>query len=1541
MSNSAGPLFVDHSDLTALSQALKDNSGQRSTQQHEQRFWASAVAHADNPVQEVMDITLTSPRLINVMSFDTARFPHEIRVQYFDGARWHNLIDRDMGTPLAISIFQSVPAALAKATAVPGHLHPQHSYAGHWESISFRIQPITVQRIRLVLKRSTMGIPPVDVGGFPVPYSLAIMNLQLGYKIASLADVPRTAIRAGALNVRDPFATTDDILGSSVDYSLRTNDASSTLVEGDQAPIWRSEPQPYPHAVVNFYADLRNQLGEPQIIDRIYIDPIRNGSHISLYYSNDLPAGGFDSPSEVLTSSQASLGGGAAIAQGRLALGSYGQDAEVIVDNAAVGLDPALPWWIGIACQPNYGQAVDSNEHPLLETGAFRLSLTSVGILLRTNSGDLLEMPFSYLGRQEIRLIASYDGATLRLRARGTADDQEQRLTLSQPLPSFPVSQIFIGSDGGSLFGNADIKHLVIKEEVLPSDEFLDEPTLYSTVSEFIDTDHPSATRNTLLRFDPANRLIDAAHPSGLFAGVGQKYDSMLWAPVARDYAMERGWMQLPSIRARFVKLEITNLQPEYRDVHIPVGQQVKTFPADVLADYRASQAGSDRSPADREIGAVTQQNMANGLPYADYPIYVSTGGTQKGYTNTQAYVANDYNTAQRLYATMGPDWAYQNWHTPTTAPRFTKTCVHRYAVEAIAQSTKIAYFTGLRSIRFARSIFTGADDSGQYEDVLQDTSTISSSNWIHDAEAESLTSGNAEKAVATSIAYGSGRSVRGLQFAAQQSEPRRMLPDPDFADPQSRNWAFVGDASSGSAGARTAPLIGTVLEVSRAASLGLWEDIKPTYPTWGVIRTSGVTYGQLLNPARQVQTIGGVTSLPLDQPSGGRLYAAARVFANRDLSSPLWVQIVDAVTNVVLAEEPAVVKRDQVTEWSVSYSVGEGGGRHRNSWGSLVGPKGNFWTGFADSFARPAASSLGRMDSGQVWRAAGTGSLVLANSKATVTAIGQSSSVDTATPWGTLSVQLGNTVTAASAAASVLLLDLGSYQLFNDGRIVSKTTNHAPQTITLASNDSLKFEFVLTKSLSASRTPANTVAELTPYALVITRNGSYVATVISARAPSARRAIAGATGQTWSSFTWTPNYAEVPPGTSVNAMPMPGNGALAGDSGSWIDSAGGNWPIDGIWGFTSRASYQSSVPVASAASAGCGVYRDFGQDYGSLVFNVTQLASGVDPTTYFLATLDLQADASLLLRADGALVRADGTILKTGALPAPTASTTTIRFIKTSLLSAAFRTSRSISLSDEQTIIFLQNNSVISTVSGNGLWSGTVRGINGYSDSAGHFTVTEGFGWFSEGAYLATDTRRPSWKDVSRGGTYRYRDLSGANSVNANPICVRVVQKAASSDSWFMDTVDLFHDPISWEFSNDGGKTFAAAVDIRNNPHGVLLFDKPDLTNSANPSQNQLVWRVTAWGPGAWVSHLVIRPWYEGVTQGIPVRSAQSQQGPNLNPWDHYSPVEQDPRFRVWNSPIPRDWWFAYRDLDPTRISDITTQWLTLTLGDALVLED
>jgi len=83
------------------------------------------------------------------------------------------------------------------------------------------------------------------------------------------------------------------LLGSSVDYSLRTNFARNVIGNTDEQAslIWRCEPQPYPRAVVSFYTDLRDPEGKAGRRPD-FIDPINNGAHLSLYYCNQTPVGG-------------------------------------------------------------------------------------------------------------------------------------------------------------------------------------------------------------------------------------------------------------------------------------------------------------------------------------------------------------------------------------------------------------------------------------------------------------------------------------------------------------------------------------------------------------------------------------------------------------------------------------------------------------------------------------------------------------------------------------------------------------------------------------------------------------------------------------------------------------------------------------------------------------------------------------------------------------------------------------------------------------------------------------------------------------------------------------------------------------------------------------------------------------------------------------------------------------------------------------------------------------------------------------------------
>ena len=1112
------------------------------------------------------------------------------------------------------------------------------------------------------------------------------------------------------------------------------------------------------------------------------------------------------------------------------------------------------------------------------------------------------------------------------------------------------IPALSLGSDlAGTVFANVELFDFILKEELLPDEGFLGAPDVYSSVTQFATDDGPSAA-NALLRLDSTNPLISTAYPSGLFGGPAAKYEQMVWTPIPRDYLMQRGWMFLPATKVKFLKMEFTNLQAEYRDVYVPTTQLIKTFPPDVLADF--AQRVKDRSVTADDLGLLTMSSLTSASPYIDFPVFISTGGTQKGYSNTEAYVADDYTSGNRLYQSRGWMWGYQALHSPSSAPRWNKVAKHDYTTELVTSTTKLAYFVGLRRIQFARTVFTGQDDAAQYEDMLIDEANIVSSNWVFDPEHEALSSGDAAKAQAVSSVFGSSRNLRGIQFAAQQSEPAQLLLDPDFADPKYQHWTFIGDAEF-TQSATLSPLVGTVLPVTRSIVTGYWGDIAPLYPTWGDLVAGGVTYGQLITSGRTRQTEGGIASVtPVAQPAGGRLLAAARVVAPADLVSPLWVQIVDATTGAVLAEESAIVRRDQVTEWFTEYTIGEGGTFSPVLWGDLVGPPGTAYPSLADSFGRPNATVLGVMDSGQQWLTGANGlSLTIASLKAKTTVVGQSNYVDTSSPWGSLKVTLGNAITTGTASASVMLLDLGGYKLMNDGRIVSTaTTNATAPLFTPATNDQLRFDFMPTKGVPVGQLPAGGSATLLPYAMVIYRNNNWVATVLTAREFLTLRGIGGQVNQLFSTFVWTPSYAEVPTGTNVVHMPMPSDGSLSADSTYWTASDGSQWFLTGAYAFATGVSYLGAISTATPTATGVSsITRDYVDTFGSFVINITQLAAGVTTTTYMLAILDIDFEnvITTYLRADGAVVSVaqDGTVtvLKSGAVPSPANGTLSVRYVPTSILSSTFKTTYSVQPTHTKALIFVQNGAVQGVFSGGDtLWVSTWRGIVSYNDGAAHFTIHEGMSWSPDASQVALDTRARTWGDVDQNNTLTWGDLAFSQNINTDPVVVQVVQKAASGDTWYMDTLSLFSDPIVWEFSNDGGRSWVPGLDIRNNPKGVLLFPPPSPgASNPNPPQNKLTWRVTAWGPNAWISHLVIRPWYQGLTQGIPPRTAASQQGPNVNPYDHYPPIEQDPRFRVWNKPIPRSWWFAYRDHDPTHISDITAQWLTLLAGDALVLPE
>lgn len=262
------PLFTDRINLDALNGLLMRSPIDSFPQNPIERFWASPERMMDDETDEIFEISLTQPRQMNYLSVETARFPHSITVQVFQGSEWV-----DVGSE---QVVDSNPAYLPPGMQVSGH--PQHSHPGHWRQVSFHLpEALRVISVRFVFRRIP-GTAPKSDATTGVAYSLAMRSLDLGFRVYGLSDVPTEA-----LDGTQPIGATIDPVGSKMEFYLRQQNASGLLESATNT--WKSEPQPINFSVVNLYLDVRDGVDDAQVIDRFFLDPTHPGVHLTIYYT--------------------------------------------------------------------------------------------------------------------------------------------------------------------------------------------------------------------------------------------------------------------------------------------------------------------------------------------------------------------------------------------------------------------------------------------------------------------------------------------------------------------------------------------------------------------------------------------------------------------------------------------------------------------------------------------------------------------------------------------------------------------------------------------------------------------------------------------------------------------------------------------------------------------------------------------------------------------------------------------------------------------------------------------------------------------------------------------------------------------------------------------------------------------------------------------------------------------------------------------------------------------------------------------------------
>lgn len=1213
--------------LDSLVEGLQQNQV-GSTQQSvdTQRFWSTPARAATDTSREVMQITLAAARRINQLEFDVAIFPQDVTVEFYDDQTkvWTACLDASATAPVPISaaVRDSVPGVLPSPQSVSGHLHPQHSFTGHWRTVNFSIKPVSTKNLRILLSRSTLGNTPTNAQAVAIPYSLAIRNLNLTYAITQLGDVPWT--NPGTGEQRDTFASTSDLFGSVVDFSVRVNAATNAIgaTSGSNGltTVWKSEPQPIPWAVVNYYLDCRDSLGAGQTLDRLYLDPLYNGPTVNLYWSNSEPTGAFTANSDPIPPAIAQVNN----AQGITGDVLHFNDPALInsigfvdLDNRGISFDPSRPWWVGGQLNWKFAHGTQNDDHPIIDCKAFTLTWTPQGPLLRTEFGDALLLvtqtaplgvgaadittpgPDPQLGdpnpvflgfdpNTPMTFTAWYDGTDFGVAVRYGRVEFTGSQAVSLPFVQ-DVTTIRIGGWLGASPGvfKGIMQALVIKQDAVLDDDtredFLTNPFPYVLGSTYLGVNDPR-TDNALVRYHPS--LYTPDFPAAMIGGAPDRYADMAWTPIARSYILRKGYMTFSPQRAKYWKLEFTNLSPQPYEVYKPVQKSVQVFPSAMW--QRAVSDTGNVSTAGLSALFPGQNNVytVNTLTQTLDGGQTAIVGTGASSSKTTARIIYDEEARARVGEAYWA-WSFLPTHTTGVTPSFESTGLHTYQVIDYTQVTKIGYMVGLRSVGAYKLNYVATEDAPQYVEMFYDTSNLSAQgNWTLTRD-HLLSSGQSSYSEVKSQPFPSNRVISGVQFAAQQSEPVQLLTDPDLTDPTMASWTVVGDAVLSDSSSQN-PTLDSTRRIDRSEPPMTWGAVAAGYGTYGAFLAQNASYGQIMAGSQVPGEDGGISSTAIALPAGGRVHVAARVTAQEDLTLPLSVQIVDAGTQAILAESDAVVKAGQIVEWYSDYTVGDGVT-------NVPWLYRDFATGYTSpsmvaSFSAANQTTLPPLDTGQswTWPVDGSGnelSLDVVSNAATVTTESQRNWVNTGNPWGTLMVTMG--AMGSSATALVELLRFNPMFLTETGylgnfggippdasRTYVLTTNNTPYTV--VAGDVIRIDFLPTSYVPVGKTDAS-ASPYAQYSMMFWVNGVWKCTRSMSYGLQGQVGLKGRLGQKFTKFNWVPaDYGQLQ-GNIVIGCPRNGNGG-------WIDPTTMQAWADGFTGQSWRVASSNLVSTPTAS---------------------------------------------------------------------------------------------------------------------------------------------------------------------------------------------------------------------------------------------------------------------------------------------------------------------------------------------------------------------
>ncbi len=774
------PLLVDGMDALALGNLLNNSS--LVSQITPNQYWSTPARYGSDKTQEVASYTFDQPHYINEVYFEVANYPHHASLWLQDPSSgvWTQsyVYTNSASSPPIFAdatnllIKHEHPMHYTNDAWVPVKVRIPTSSVQNFKIILQRFAgngpvdtsgsaaPYSLGVRNLTISNVIDDSSLLPVMGTSIDSSYNILGDQVSYE-AYLED-PNNILNSknSVFSVSLGAALTANTQVSSVSLENTVAGqvflAGSYLVLGGQQikvsadvtasgssttvyvypftpsvphsvgetmtvvnPQWRSAPQASKNSVVNFYIDTRSSVGEAQVIDALYVEPLFSGVTANLYWSNSVPQGGSAADEYLPVSTTGTLTASAQGIQVSTSADGNGHYGSISLPQPKINGS----WWVGTNFVATISSGTLGSFGPLVlsySNNGATVSATINGIASSVTVGAIKvgapnTLVVGLIGPDDISDLGSNGiGGLIYINLNGVSTT----LSVAGAMPSVGWT---IGSP--SVSSSFIMKNLVIKGEILLSStvtSFLSSPRSFCYKGEFF-YQETGATDNAFIRLDPSFQI--PAYPYGIVGGTPNGLSQIEWVPLAQNYILNNGYMLFPTISANFLKIEMTNLVPEPIGVYLPqVQTEVNLFGPGISVPGVGTSLYQGAAPVNTQNAIATQSGQpmfpnTQPVPSPEPDPRIPSGSL--------TLTADTPQTGQAL-ASQFPSFGYIDWHQSPQMPTITTGGNESYITQTVNQLNQIGFFCGFVTIQALRSNIAAQIDTQVYAEKFLDTANYS-----------------------------------------------------------------------------------------------------------------------------------------------------------------------------------------------------------------------------------------------------------------------------------------------------------------------------------------------------------------------------------------------------------------------------------------------------------------------------------------------------------------------------------------------------------------------------------------------------------------------------------------------------------------------------------------------------------------------------------------------------------------------------------------------------------------------------------------------